>query len=174
MFMVLHASGLTIIPVSIIAQRAILKSNDPTSIFIPCMIATFAATVVALTVVAIKQKINLFQPVILLWSGVFLLLIGLLVYFLRVHSSYIDPFSKVFSNGLILLLFVVFIIGGMVRRVNVYESFIEGAKQGFQVAVTIIPYLVAMLVAISVFAVAVFWILLPGNRIFFSSAWYKY
>ncbi len=150
MFMVLHASGLTIIPVSIIAQRAILKSNDPTSIFIPCMIATFAATVVALTVVALRQKINLFQPVILLWVGSISIAIGLLVYFLRVHSSYIDPFSKVFSNGLILLLFVVFIIGGMVRRINVYESFIEGAKQGFQVAVTIIPYLVAMLVAISV------------------------
>ncbi len=150
MFMVLHASGLTIIPVSIIAQRAILKSNDPTSIFIPCMIVTFVATVVALTVVAIKQKINLFQPVILFWVVGISALIGLLVYFLRVHSSYIDPFSKVFSNGLILLLFVVFIIGGFVRRVNVYESFIEGAKQGFQVAVTVIPYLVAMLVAISV------------------------
>ena len=150
MFMVLHASGLTIIPVSIIAQRAILKSNDPTSIFIPCMIATFAATVVALTVVAIKQKINLFQPAILLWVGGISALIAALVFFLRVHSDYIVPFSKVFSNGLILLLFVVFIIGGMIRRVNVYEAFIEGAKQGFQVAVKIIPYLVAMLVAISV------------------------
>ena len=150
MFMVLHASGLTIIPVSIIAQRAILKSNDPTSIFIPCMIVTFVATVVALTVVAIKQKINLFQPVILLWVGGISVLIGALVYFLHLHNNYIDPFSKVFSNGLILLLFVVFIAGGLVRRINVYESFIEGAKQGFQVAVTVIPYLVAMLVAISV------------------------
>ncbi|MDP9040880.1 MAG: hypothetical protein M3N30_02795 [Bacteroidota bacterium] len=150
MFMVLHASGLTIIPVSIIAQRAILKSTDPTSIFIPCMIVTFVATVVALTVVAIKQKINLFQPVILLWVGGISVLIAGLVYFLRVHSGYIDPFSKIFSNGLILLLFVVFIAGGLVRRINVYESFIEGAKQGFQVAVTVIPYLVAMLVAISV------------------------
>jgi len=150
MFMVLHASGLTLIPVSIIAQRAILKSTDPTSIFIPCMIATFAATVVALTVVAIKQKINLFQPVILLWVGGISALIAALVYFLQAHTAFIDPFSKVFSNGLILLLFVVFIIGGIVRRVNVYEVFIEGAKQGFQVAVTIIPYLVAMLVAISV------------------------
>jgi spore maturation protein SpmA len=150
MFMVLHASGLTIIPVSIIAQRAILKSNDPTSIFIPCMIVTFVATVVALTVVAIKQKINLFQPVIILWVGGISVLIGALVYFLRVHSSLIDPFSKIFSNGLILLLFIVFIVGGLIRRVNVYESFIEGAKQGFQIAVTVIPYLVAMLVAISV------------------------
>ena len=151
MFMVLHASGLTIIPVSIIAQRAILKSQDPNSIFIPCMIATFAATVVALTVVSIKQKINLFQPVILFWILGISALIAALVYFLRSHNDYIDPFSKVFSNGLILLLFVVFIIGGLVRKVNVYETFIEGAKQGFQVAVTIIPYLVAMLVAISVF-----------------------
>jgi spore maturation protein SpmA len=150
MFMVLHASGLTIIPVSIIAQRAILKSNDPTSIFIPCLIVTFVATVVALTVVAFKQKINLFQPVILLWVGGISLLIGGGVYFLRAHSSYIDPFSKIFSNGIILLLFVVFIVGGLVKRINVYESFIEGAKQGFQVAVTVIPYLVAMLVAISV------------------------
>jgi spore maturation protein SpmA len=150
MFMVLHASGLTIIPVSIIAQRAILKSHDPTSIFIPCMIVTFAATVVALMVVAIKQRINLFQPVVFLWLGTITILIGTLVYFLNLHSSYIDPFSKVFSNGLILLLFVVFIVGGWVKRVNVYESFIEGAKQGFQVAVTIIPYMVAMLVAISV------------------------
>jgi spore maturation protein SpmA len=150
MFMVLHASGLTIIPVSIIAQRAILKSHDPTSIFIPCMIVTFVATVVALTVVAIKQRINLFQPVVFLWVGTITILIGALVYFLNLHSTYIDPFSKVFSNGLILLLFVVFIVGGWVKRVNVYESFIEGAKQGFQVAVIIIPYMVAMLVAISV------------------------
>jgi spore maturation protein SpmA len=150
MFMVLHASGLTIIPVSIIAQRAILKSNDPTSIFIPCMIVTFVATVVALTVVALKQKINLIQPVILLWVGGISVLIGGLVYFLRLHNSLIDPFSKIFSNGLILLLFIVFIVGGLIRKVNVYESFIEGAKQGFQVAVTVIPYLVAMLVAISV------------------------
>jgi spore maturation protein SpmA len=150
MFMVLHASGLTIIPVSIIAQRAILKSNNPTSVFIPCMIATFAATVVALTVVAIKQKINLFQPVILLWIGGISALIGLLVFVLHIHSDLIVPFSNIFSNGLILLLFVVFIIGGMVKKVNVYEAFIDGAKEGFQVAVTIIPYLVAMLVAISV------------------------
>jgi spore maturation protein SpmA len=150
MFMVLHASGLTIIPVSIIAQRAILKSNDPTGIFIPCLIVTFVATVVALIVVSIKQKINLFQPVIFFWIGGVSLFIGGLVYFLRSHSALIDPFSKIFSNGLILLLFIVFIIGGMLRRVNVYEAFIEGAKQGFQVAVTVIPYLVAMLVAISV------------------------
>lgn len=150
MFMVLHASGLTIIPVSIIAQRAILKSTNPTSIFIPCMIATFAATVVALTVVAIKQRINLFQPVILLWIGGISALIAALVYVLHMHTSYIVPFSNIFSNGLIMLLFTIFIIGGMIKKINVYEAFIDGAKEGFQVAVTIIPYLVGMLVAISV------------------------
>jgi spore maturation protein SpmA len=92
MFMVLHASGLTIIPVSIIAQRAILKSHDPNSIFIPCMIATFAATVVALMVVAIKQKINLFQPVILVWVLGISALIAALVYILHIHNEYIDHF----------------------------------------------------------------------------------
>ncbi|MFI5195248.1 MAG: nucleoside recognition domain-containing protein [Chitinophagales bacterium] len=150
MFMVLHASGLTIIPVSIIAQRAILKSTNPTSIFIPCMIVTFAATVVALTVVAIKQRINLFRPVVLLWIGGISALIAALVYVLHMHTSYIVPFSNIFSNGLIMLLFTIFIIGGMIKRINVYEAFIDGAKEGFQVAVTIIPYLVGMLVAISV------------------------
>ena len=151
MFMVLHASGLTIIPVSIIAQRAILKAADPTSIFIPCMIVTFVATVVGLSIVAIYQKINLFQPVILAWVGGISVLIGGLVYFLNSHNALITPFSRIFSNGLILLLFIVFLVGGMLRKINVYEAFIDGAKQGLQVAFTVIPYLVAMLVAISVF-----------------------
>ena len=169
MFMVLHASGLTIIPVSIIAQRAILKSTDPTSIFIPCMIATFAATVVALTVVAIKQRINLFQPAILLWVGGISALIAGLVYILHVNTGYIVPFSKIFSNGLIMLLFTVFIIGGIIKKINVYEAFIDGAKEGFQVAVTIIPYLVGMLVAISVLrSCGVFDYVVKGIGSFFS------
>jgi spore maturation protein SpmA len=150
MFMVLHASGLVLIPVGIIAQRAILKSNDPTSVFIPCMIATFAATVVALTVVAIRQRINLFNRVILLWIGGISALIAALIVFLHFHQSGIGMFSKVFSNGLILLLFVVFIAAGFIKKINVYDAFIDGAKGGFEVAVKIIPYLVAMLVAISV------------------------
>jgi spore maturation protein SpmA len=150
MFMVLHASGLTLIPISIIAQRAILKSNNPTSVFIPCMIVTFVATVVSLTVVSIKQKINLFQPVILLWIGGISALIATLVFVLYRHTGYILPFSNIFSNGLIMLLFAIFIVGGIIKKINVYEAFIDGAKEGFQVAVTIIPYLVGMLVAISV------------------------
>jgi len=150
MFMVLHASGLTLIPISVIAQRAIMKSNDPTLIFIPCMIATFVATITGLIAVAIRQKINLFNRVIISWIGSISIVIALLVYFLRKHPGQIDVFSKLVSNGLILLLFIVFITGGLIKKVNVYDAFIEGAKGGFDVAVKIIPFLVGMLVAISV------------------------
>ncbi|HTS44786.1 MAG TPA: nucleoside recognition domain-containing protein [Puia sp.] len=150
MFMVLHASGLTLIPISVIAQRAIMKSNDPTLIFIPCMIATFVATITGLIAVAIRQKINLFNRVIISWIGGISIVIALLVYFLRKHPGQIDVFSKLVSNGLILLLFIVFITGGLIKKVNVYDAFIEGAKGGFDVAVKIIPFLVGMLVAISV------------------------
>ncbi|HTQ65476.1 MAG TPA: nucleoside recognition domain-containing protein [Puia sp.] len=150
MFMVLHASGLTLIPISVIAQRAIMKSSDPTLIFIPCMIATFVATVVGLIAVAIRQRINLFNRVVILWIGGISVLIGILVYFLRTHPDKIDIFSKLVSNGLILLLFVAFITGGLIKKINVYDAFIEGAKGGFDVAVKIIPFLVGMLVAISV------------------------
>jgi len=170
MFMVLHASGLVLIPVSIIAQRAILKSNDPASVFIPCMISTFAATVMALVVVAIRQRINLFNRVILLWIGGISILIATLIYYLNLHKEGIGTFSKVFSNGLILLLFVTFITGGLIKKVNVYAAFIDGAKAGFDVAVKIIPYLVAMLVAISVLRnCGVFDYLMQGFTWFFSA-----
>jgi spore maturation protein SpmA len=150
MFMVLSASGLTLIPVSIIAQRAILKSTDPTSIFIPCMMATFSATVVGLVVVAIKQRINLFNRVVLLWVAGIAAVIATGMLYLRMHRMGINDFSKVLSNGIILLLFITFIIGGLWKRINVFEAFIDGAKSGFEIAVKIIPYLVAMLVAIGV------------------------
>ncbi len=165
MFMVLHASGLTLIPVSIITQRVVLKSADPTSIFIPCMIATFAATVVAMTVVSIRQKINLFQPVILLWIGGVSALIAGMILYLRLHREGIEAFSKVTSNGLIFLLFIVFILGALWKKVNVYDAFIEGAREGFDIAVKIIPYLVGMLVAISVLrSCGVFDYLIMGLR----------
>ncbi|HSB92525.1 MAG TPA: nucleoside recognition domain-containing protein [Flavitalea sp.] len=153
MFMVLHASGLTLIPVSIIAQRVILKSNDPTSIFIPSLISTFAATMVAMSVVGIWQKFKRRQWYAIITVGlVGALLLGGLGVYLRYYLSNeaASTFSKVVSNGLILLLFVLFILGGIWKRINVYEAFIDGAKQGFDVAVRIIPYLVGMLVAISV------------------------
>ena len=151
MFLALHASGLTLIPVSIIAQRAILKAHDPTNIFIPILIATFASTLAALIIISIRQRINLFQRVILLWIGGICLLIALLIIYLNSHRQNIDVFSRVVSNGLILLIFVAFILGGIRKKINIFETFIEGAKTGFDVAVKIIPYLVGMLVAVSVF-----------------------
>ena len=154
MFLVLHASGLTLIPISIIAMRASVTppALNPTDIFIPCMIATFAATMAALFIVSFKQKINLFQPVTLIWILGISVIIGLLIAYLKIflNQKGIEQFSGVMSNGLILLIFFVFLTGGIYKKVNVFESFIEGAKGGFEIAIKIIPYLVAMLVAISV------------------------
>jgi spore maturation protein SpmA len=154
MFLVLHASGLTLIPISIIAIRASVTppAANPTDIFLPCMIATFAATMAALFIVSFKQKINLLQPVVLAWIGGISILIGLLISYIKfvLAENQIEHFSSILSNGLILLIFLVFLLGGMYKKVNLFESFVEGAKGGFEVAIKIIPYLVAMLVAISV------------------------
>lgn len=154
MFLVLHASGLTLIPISIIAIRASVTppAANPTDIFLPCMIATFAATMAALFIVSFKQKINLLQPVVLSWILGISVLIGLLISYIKfvLADSQIENFSSILSNGLILLIFLVFLLGGMYKKVNLFESFVEGAKGGFEVAIKIIPYLVAMLVAISV------------------------
>ena len=150
MFMCLHASGLTLIPTVIIADRVALKSAQPTSIFIPCLIATFVATVAALFLVAARQKINLFQPVILGWIGGISLAIGALVYYLHgLPSEAVRTISENISNGLILLIFLMIVLGGLYKRINIFDAFIEGAKGGFDVAVKIIPYLVGLLVAIS-------------------------
>ncbi|EHQ28622.1 nucleoside recognition domain protein [Mucilaginibacter paludis DSM 18603] len=153
MFAVLHASGLTILPISIIAQRAIMLSKDPTDIFIPCIIATYVASIVGLLVVAIKQKINLFDKVILSWLTGLTAFIALLVIYLTVclNKEQISTFSKVASNLMLYIIPLIFILGGLFKKVNVFEAFIEGAIGGFQTSVKIIPYLVAMLAAIAVF-----------------------
>jgi len=152
MFMVLHASGLTLIPLSIMAQRAVLGARDPADIFIPCMIATFVATVVGLVAVAIRQRINLFDRVIVAWLGGLTALIAGMVWYLSQYLSkeQITQVSQLVSNLLLLSIIVAFLIGGLRRKINVYEAFIEGAKGGIQTSLTIIPYLVGMLVAISV------------------------
>lgn len=152
MFMVLHASGLTLIPVSIIAQRVILKSNNPTEIFIPCLIATFAATMVAMGITALWQKFTRKQWIVIIAAGAAgaLLLAGLGYYLRHLSNESATSFSKVVSNGIILLLFITFLLGGLWKKIPVYDTFIDGAKQGFDVAIRIIPYLVGMLVAISV------------------------
>lgn len=150
MFLCLHASGLTLIPVAIIAARAALKAQNPTDIFIPCMVATFIATLAAMIIVSIRQKINLFQPVILAWIGSISVLIALLVQFVvRMNSENVQSFSALLSNTVILGIFFLIILGGLYKRMDIFDAFIEGAKGGFETAVRIIPYLVGMLVAIS-------------------------
>lgn len=152
MFLVLHTSGLTLIPVAIMAQRAILGAKDPSDIFIPCIIATYVATVTGIIAVSIRQRINLFDKVVLGWLGSMTAAIAALIWYFTVFLTKpeIELVSKVVSNLVLLSIIIVFIAGAMRKGENVYEAFIEGAKGGITTSLTIIPYLVGMLVAISV------------------------
>jgi spore maturation protein SpmA/spore maturation protein SpmB len=150
MFLCLHASGLTLIPISIIAARAVLKAHNPTDIFIPCMIATFAATMAAMFIVSFKQKINVFQPVIISWVLGISAIIALVVLWLTsIQSTRVEVVSGILGNGILLLILLLIVLGGLYKKINIFDAFIDGAKGGFDVAVRIIPYLVGMLVAIS-------------------------
>jgi spore maturation protein SpmA/spore maturation protein SpmB len=152
MFLCLHASGLTLIPVAIIAARASIKppAANPTDIFIPCMIATFVATIAAMMIVSFKQRINIFQPVILAWVGGISAIIAALVWFLTsLSTDRIQVVSGVLGNGILLLILFLIVLGGVYKKINIFEAFIEGAKGGFETAIRIIPYLVGLLVAIS-------------------------
>ncbi|HEY4322558.1 MAG TPA: nucleoside recognition domain-containing protein [Mucilaginibacter sp.] len=153
MYLVLLTSGLQLLPVTIIAQRAILHAKDPTDVFIPCIIATYVAALVGMIAVAIRQKIKLFDRVIITWLGGITIFIVLLVWYFKVYltKEQIGLVSKVASNLMLFLVPVVFILGALYKKINVFEIFIEGAKRGFETSVKIIPYLVAMLVGISVF-----------------------
>jgi Uncharacterized membrane protein, required for spore maturation in B.subtilis. len=168
MFMVLNASGLTIIPVSIIAQRATLNSKYPTEVFIPILMATFVATMVAMAVTAIWQKFNRNQWMVIVAVGaVGAGLMGALGWLLRYYLSpeSAGNFSKIISNGIILLVFIVFILGGLWKKVHVFDAFIDGAKQGLTTSIRIIPYLVALLVAISLLRTSgVFDYIMDGMR----------
>ncbi|MEP7083351.1 MAG: nucleoside recognition domain-containing protein [Betaproteobacteria bacterium] len=152
MFLVLHTSGLTLIPLSIMAQRAILGAKDASDIFIPTLIATYVATVVAMVSVSIKQRINLFSPVIVGWIGGITAFIVATIWTMTQYLSKpeIEVFSKVVSNLILFSIIVGFIVGGLRKKIDVYDAFIEGAKGGIVTSLKIIPYLVGMLVAISV------------------------
>lgn len=166
MFLCLHASGLTLVPVSIIAIRASMGAENPTDIFLPCLIATFVATMAAMTIVSIKQRINLFQPIVLLYIGGISTLIGTLVWFLvKLNQQELADFSKILSNGLILLIFIAIVLGGVWKKVNIFEAFVDGAKEGFTTSIKIIPYLVGMLIAISLLRTSgVFEIIIEGMK----------
>lgn len=152
MFLVLQTAGLTLIPLTVMAQRAVLGARDPSDIFIPTLIATFAGTFVALIAVALRQRIKLLDPVIMVWLGSAVSIVVGVVWFMSTQMTReeIQAVSKIAANLILLTVIVVFIAGALKRRVNVYEAFIEGAKGGIQTSITIIPYLVGMLVAISV------------------------
>lgn len=150
MFLCLHAAGLNIIPISVIAIRASQHASNPTDVFIPCMIVTFAGTITAMLVVAFKQKINVLQPVIIVWVLAISAVIALLVFYVTtLNAAGIQSFSSVLSNGLILLVFLLIILGGVYKKIDVFDAFIDGAKSGFDTAIRIIPYLVGILVAVS-------------------------
>lgn len=151
MFIVLNASGLTIIPVTILALRAAKGSVSPSEVFLPILIATFFATLAGLIYVSIRQKINLFNKVILAYVGTLTVFIVGLMLFLIKNPRSIEVVSSVGSNLILFGVITLFIGLGVRAKINVYETFIEGAKGGFDVAISIVPYLVAMLVAIAVF-----------------------
>jgi spore maturation protein SpmA len=151
MFLVLHTSGLTIIPLSIIAYRISAHSAQPTSIFIPCVIGTLVTTLASVILVSIWQKIR-WDLVLLGWVAAAITLVGLLLFYLNSLPPFEkENFSKVVGNMLLFTIVVSFIAGGVWKKINVFDAFIEGAKTGFDVILKIIPYLVGMLVAIRVF-----------------------
>ncbi|MGM0667074.1 MAG: nucleoside recognition domain-containing protein [Bacteroidota bacterium] len=152
MFLVLNTSGLTIIPVSVMVFRAQLGAANPADIFIPILLATFFSTIVGLVSVSIMQKIKLYDRVILAYlGGMTLFIVGVIWYFSSLPKEDITRISTFAANFILFAVIVSFIMLGLLKRINVYDTFIEGAKDGFKIAVRIIPFLVAILVAIGVF-----------------------
>lgn len=152
LFLVINTSSVTLFPVTIFTYRAQMGSLNPTDVFIPILIATYCSTLIGLITVAIVQKINLLDRVVLLYLGSFTAFVfGLLLYFSSLPQQQMLAQSAIISNVVIFSLVISFIVAAAWQRINAYEAFIEGAKEGFNIAVMIIPYLVAMLVAIGVF-----------------------
>ncbi len=152
MFLVLNTSGLTLIPISIMVYRAQLGAANPSDVFLPILLATFFSTMAGLIAVAVVQRINLFDRVLLAYLlGVTGLVAAIILFFSRLPEERIQTISNVVANVVLFGVIAAFITMAMLRRVNVYEAFIEGAKEGFSVVIKIIPYLVAILVAIGVF-----------------------
>lgn len=152
MFLCINASGLTLIPITIMMYRAQLGAANPSDVFLPIMLATFTSTLVAILAVCVRQKINILQRNLILFFGGLGLFIGGLVWlFNSMEQEQVSLYSTLFANTLLFTIICGFIISGMRKKINVYDAFIEGAKEGFQTAITIIPYLAAILVGISVF-----------------------
>lgn len=152
MFLVLNTSGLTIIPISIMVYRAQLGAAQPTDVFVPILLATFFSTLTGIIAVSVYQKINLLNRTILLFlGGASLFIAGIIYFFTTLSREMIDIYSTTTANVFLFLIIIGFILAGIRKKVNVYDAFVDGAKEGFTTAVRIIPYLVAILVAIGVF-----------------------
>lgn len=152
MFLCINASGLTLVPITIMMYRAQMGADNPSDVFLPIMLATFTSTMVAIFAICIRQKINLLQRNLLLFFGSAILFIGGLSWlFHSMEQEQVSRYSTLFANTLLFTIICGFILSGIRKRINVYDSFIEGAKEGFKTAITIIPYLIAILVAIGIF-----------------------
>ena len=152
MFLVLNTSGLTLIPISIMVYRAQMGAAQPTDVFVPILLATFFSTLAGIIAVSIYQRINLLNRTILLFlGGMSLVVAGIIYAFTQLSRTDIDIYSTTGANVFLFLIIIGFIVAGLRKKVNVYDAFVEGAKEGFSTAVRIIPYLVAILVAIGVF-----------------------
>jgi spore maturation protein SpmA/spore maturation protein SpmB len=170
MFLCLHAAGFNLIPVSVIAVRAAQHASDPTDVFIPCMIVTFVGTLTAMFIVSFKQKINLLQPVIITWVLSISAIVTLLVWYVStLDATGLQFFSSLLSNGLILLIFLLIVFGAVYKKIDVFDAFIDGAKNGFDTAIRIIPYLVGILVAVSMLRTSgTFDVIINGIKNFFA------
>lgn len=152
MFLVLNTTGLTLVPISVMVYRAQMGAANPSDIFLPILIATYVSTLIGLIITCIKQRINLFDRVIISVLVAMTAIIGGILYFFSgLPQEKISLYSTVTANSLLFCIIIGFLVAGVRSRINVYDAFIDGAKEGFKTAVTIIPYLVAMLVAIAVF-----------------------
>lgn len=152
MFLVLNTSGLTLIPVSILVYRSQLGAQQPTDVFIPILLATFFSTLAGIIITSVYQRINLFNRTMLLTLGGMLAIVGGIIWgFGQLNKEQMSVVSTSVANIVLMTVIIAFILAGVRKRINVYDAFIEGAKEGFQTAIRIIPYLVAILVAIGVF-----------------------
>ena len=152
MFLVLNTSGLTLIPISIMVYRAQLGAAQPTDVFIPILLATFFSTVAGIIITSIYQRINLLNRTMLLTLGGMALVVGAIIWgFGQLDKDQMNIVSTSVANILLMTIIVAFVVAGMMHHINVYDAFVEGAKEGFTTAVRIIPYLVAILVAIGLF-----------------------
>lgn len=152
MFLCINASGLTLIPITIMMYRAQMGAANPSDVFLPIMLATFSSTLVAILAVCFKQRINILQKNLLLFfSGLAAFIGGLVWLFNSLEQEQVSLYSTLFANTLLFTIICGFIVSGICKKINVYDTFIEGAKEGFGTAITIIPYLIAILVGIGVF-----------------------